>query len=73
MSGEQFVDDLLAESRDDLVRVEAASQYLGVETSTVYVWAETGRLPHYRFGRSLRFSLRDLKKWREAQHVEVHE
>ena len=52
------------------VDVKAAAAFLGVSPSLVYAWVERKQIPHYRMmGRSIRFSLAELAKWRQQFHV----
>jgi excisionase family DNA binding protein len=39
---------------------------LNVRPSTVYQWASSGELPHYRLGRIVRFKRKDVEAWVEA-------
>jgi len=40
---------------------------LGVRRSSVYEYVRTGRLPHVRVGRHLRFLREDLEEWVRRQ------
>ena len=47
------------------VDVKAAAKFLGVSPSLVYAYVERKQIPHFRMmGRSIRFSLAELEKWR---------
>ena len=47
------------------VDVKTAAQFLGVSPSLVYAYVERKQIPHFRMmGRSIRFSLAELEKWR---------
>src|SRR2546426_4650786 len=46
---------------DPLVTVEEAAAFLGVQPGTVYLWAETGRIPSYKVGTLRRFRLSELE------------
>ena len=47
------------------VDVKTAAQFLGVSPSLVYAYVERKQIPHFRMmGRSIRFSLIELEKWR---------
>ncbi len=52
---------------EPLVAVEEAAAFLGVQAGTVYLWAETGRIPSYKIGALRRFRLSDLEA-----HVQDH-
>ena len=51
---------------EPLVTVEEAAAFLGVQPGTVYLWAETGRLPSYKIGALRRFRLSDLEAYLES-------
>lgn len=42
---------------------EETARYLGAKQSTVYEWAEAGRLPCLRIGGLLRFEPEVVKRW----------
>lgn len=46
---------------EPLVTVEEAATFLGVQVGTVYLWAETERIPSYKVGNLRRFRLSDLE------------
>jgi excisionase family DNA binding protein len=46
---------------DQLLTAEEVAELLRLPTSTIYDLARTGRLPHLKIGRALRFSRRDLE------------
>jgi excisionase family DNA binding protein len=53
------------------VDVKAAARFLGVSRSLVYAYVERKQIPHFRMmGRSIRFSLSELEKWRQQFFVE---
>jgi excisionase family DNA binding protein len=52
------------------VDVKDAARFLGVSPSLVYAYVERKQIPHYRMmGRSIRFSLTELEKWRRQFFV----
>jgi excisionase family DNA binding protein len=52
------------------IDVKAAARFLGVSPSLVYAYVERKQIPHYRMmGRSIRFSLSELEKWRQQFFV----
>ena len=52
------------------VDVKAAARFLGVSPSLVYAYVERKQIPHFRMmGRSIRFSLSELEKWRQQFFV----
>ena len=50
-----------------LVNVRGAARQLGVSPSLVYKLTESNELPHFRVGRSIRFSPSDLRHWLESR------
>ncbi len=52
------------------VDVKAAARFLGVSPSLVYAYVERKQIPHFRMmGRSIRFSISELEKWRQKFFV----
>jgi len=52
------------------IDVKAAAQFLGVSPSLVYAYVERKQIPHFRMmGRSIRFRLLELDRWRQQFHV----
>ena len=52
------------------VDVKTAARFLGVSPSLVYAYVERKQIPHFRMmGRSIRFSLSELEKWRRQFFV----
>jgi excisionase family DNA binding protein len=46
---------------EPLVTVAEAAAFLGVRVGTVYLWAETQRIPSFKIGNLLRFRLSELE------------
>ncbi len=56
---------------DQVVDVKAAARFLGVSASLVYAYVERKQIPHFRMmGRSIRFSLAELERWRRQFFVD---
>jgi excisionase family DNA binding protein len=53
--------DLAVPLDDRLLTAEDVAELLRLPVSTIYDLARTGRLPHLRIGRALRFSRHDLE------------
>lgn len=51
--------------REPLVAVGEAAEFLGVRPTTVYLWAELGRIPSYKIGALRRFRLSELASYLE--------
>lgn len=47
---------------EPLVTADEAATFLGVKVGTVYLWAETQRIPSYKVGSLRRFRLSDLER-----------
>jgi excisionase family DNA binding protein len=74
VQGNPSVDNRQAiqETRDfeATVDVKTAARFLGVSPSLVYAYVERKQIPHFRMmGRSIRFSLIELEKWRRQFFV----
>lgn len=54
---------------EPLVSVKEAATFLGVQVGTVYLWAETERIPSYKIGNLRRFRLSDLEAHVQAQRA----
>jgi len=53
-----------------VVDVKTAARFLGVSASLVYAYVERKQIPHFRMmGRSIRFSLAELERWRRQFFV----
>ena len=52
---------------ESLLNVEETATFLGVRPGTVYLWAETGRIPSYKIGNLRRFRLSELEA-----HLQAH-
>ena len=49
-----------------LIGVKAAAVWLGIPVFTVYNWAQTGKIPHFKLERRVMFSKEELKSWVES-------
>ena len=52
---------------EPLLRPDEVARMLGVRRSSVYEYVRTGRLPHVRVGRHVRFLREDLEDWVRRQ------
>ena len=56
---------------EQVVDVKTAARFLGVSPSLVYAYVERKQIPHFRMmGRSIRFSLAELERWRRQFFVD---
>ena len=60
-------------SSDQLMDIKDVATYLRVKESTVYTWAQAGKLPAFRLGRLWRFRRRDLDDWLEKKRLQQTE
>jgi len=51
-----------------LIPVKEAATWLGISAFTLYSWAQSHRVPHYKIGKRVMFSKDDLKRWIDAHH-----
>jgi excisionase family DNA binding protein len=42
------------------------SKYLSVKPSTIYMWAKTGQIPHFKLNKALRFRKTEIDAWMES-------
>jgi excisionase family DNA binding protein len=54
---------------EPLVTVEEAAEFLGVRVGTVYLWAESERIPSYKVGNLRRFRLSELEAYLHARRT----
>ena len=51
--------------QDVLLNVKQVAQYLQLKESTIYSWAQDGKIPAIKIGRTWRFRRTDLDTWLE--------
>ena len=54
---------------EQLMSVEQVAKYLQLNRSTIYDWAQKGKLPAINLGQVWRFRRAELDAWLEAQKV----
>lgn len=52
-------------NQDTLLNVKQVAQYLQLKESTIYSWAQDGKIPAIKIGRTWRFRRVDLDGWLE--------
>lgn len=52
---------------EPLLNIHQVADYLQLNLSTVYQWAQQGRLPAIKLGGRWRFRRSDLDRWLDAQ------
>ena len=50
-------------NEDKLLNVKQVAQYLQLKESTIYSWAQDGKIPAIKIGRTWRFRRSDLDSW----------
>jgi excisionase family DNA binding protein len=55
------------QNQENLLDVHGVAELLAVKPSTVYEWAETDRLPHYKLGNRLRFRPSEIERWLDGR------
>ena len=73
VTDQNTVEDRVHEAADfeEAVDVKTAARFLGVSPSLVYAYVERKQIPHFRMmGRTIRFSLSELEKWRRQFFVD---
>ena len=51
------------------IGIKDLSQYLGLTKGTLYVWVCHKRIPYLKFGKALRFDLREIEAWVKKKKV----
>lgn len=46
--------------------VKEASSHYRIKRSTLYLWVESGSIPHYKVGRLIRFKSEEIDEWMEG-------
>ena len=52
-------------NQDMLLNVKQVAEYLQLKESTIYSWAQDGKIPAIKIGRTWRFRRKDLDTWLE--------
>ncbi|NLG50079.1 MAG: helix-turn-helix domain-containing protein [Chloroflexi bacterium] len=52
-------------NQDTLLNVKQVAEYLQLKESTIYSWAQDGKIPAIKIGRTWRFRRSDLDGWLE--------
>lgn len=60
-------------NHEQLMNIKEVANYLQVKESTIYTWAQNGRIPAFRLGRLWRFRRADLDTWLENQRLPLAE
>lgn len=49
------------------LNVKELAKYLNMSEDAIRGWKKEGKIPHSRFGRSIRFDLHEIEKWLKKQ------
>ncbi|MGD0336208.1 MAG: helix-turn-helix domain-containing protein [Candidatus Omnitrophota bacterium] len=55
------------------IGIEECAEYLGLTVGTLYVWTHQRKIPHFKFGKRVKFDLRELEGWIRKKRVKVYE
>lgn len=55
----------IVENEEVLLNVKQVAKYLQLKESTIYSWAQDGKIPAIKIGRTWRFRRADLEEWLE--------
>lgn len=58
-------------SKQKLLPVTEAAEFLGIKKSTLYEWIIQKKVPHYKVGRLVKFKREDLEAWLKKNGQEV--
>ena len=51
------------------IGIKECSQYLDVPVGTLYHWTHERRIPYHKFGKAVKFDLKDLEVWIKRKKV----
>lgn len=51
--------------------IQECSEYLGVSVKTLYQWTHEKKISHYKFGKLVKFDLKDLEVWIKRKKVKA--
>lgn len=54
------------------IGIKECSQYLDVPIGTLYSWISLKKIPYHKFGKSVKFDLKDLEIWIKKRKVNPH-
>lgn len=52
---------------EKLMTLQEVADYLQIKERTIYLWAQTGKIPGFKLGSAWRFKKDDLDLWIEEQ------
>lgn len=57
----------------DTLNAEECAMMLGLSLNTLYMYTSQKKIPHYRRGRSVYFSKREVENWIKGERVDTDE
>ncbi|MHB9032296.1 MAG: helix-turn-helix domain-containing protein [Anaerolineae bacterium] len=57
-------------NEEESLNVRQVAEYLQLKTSTVYTWAQEGKIPATKIGRTWQFLQEEIDRWLEQHLVE---
>ena len=55
------------------IGIEECAEYLDIKKGTLYAWVHERKIPHLKFGKPVKFDLRELEGWIKKRKVKVYE
>lgn len=68
---EQEADAIIKSIKNDYLTTEQVMDLLGISRQTIYNWTCGKKLPYYRYGKTLRFHIRDIQAYIETTRQEA--
>ena len=62
---------VLLSIKNDYLNTDQVMELLGVSRQTIHNWTCAKKLPYYKFGKTLRFHIRDIQAYIEATRQEA--
>ena len=61
------------EQRGRFLNTKELAEFLGVSTGTIYSWVNQKKIKYHKFGRLVKFDLKEIDQWIRENVVEVRE
>lgn len=53
--------------KQNILTIKEVAEYLGVHTSTIYKYAQQGKIPAFKLGKDWRFTRKHIDNWIETK------
>jgi len=63
---------MIAEEVIGYLAIDYIAKYLSIKVKTVYALVESGKIPHYRIGRLIRFKKEEINTWMEGNKADAN-